>query len=230
MARQDLTELYGILMDSRFEFVGQGEFPIATIYSTIKNRYPELCDDSYLCSVNCQSGHNQPEWRHVVRTALTDLKKRGQGVTSGSRRKFWVIGSSEATGTPEPIEEFGEGRELHTLHRRKERNRKAVLRKKQQVLSLQGCLLCEVCDFDFEAVYGVLGKDFAECHHRVPLFELAEGHKTKLSELAIVCANCHRMLHRSHPMLRVEQLRDLVQAQRIKSQEAEPRDAPDPAV
>src|SRR4051812_46234826 len=93
MGRRDLTELYSILMDSRFEFLGRGEVPLATIYATIKSRYPELCDDSYLCSVNCQSGHNQPEWRHVVRTALTDLKKRGQGIASGSHRKSWLIGA-----------------------------------------------------------------------------------------------------------------------------------------
>jgi predicted HNH restriction endonuclease len=217
MARHDLTELYSILMESRFEFMGQGEASLPTIYTTIKSRYPELCDDSYLCAVNCQSGHNQPEWRHVVRTALTDLKKRGQGIMSGSRRQSWMIGASVTSEQwPQP-EEFVEGRELHVLHRRKERNPKAVRRKKQQVLAACGRLLCEACDFDFEAVYGPLGKGFAECHHRVPLSQLVSGHKTKLSELAIICANCHRILHKSRPMMSIEQLRALILSRRAKT-------------
>jgi hypothetical protein len=220
MARQDLTELYSILMDSRFEFMGLGEVLLATIYTTIKNRYPELCDDSYLCSVNCQSGHNQPEWRHVVRTALTDLKKRGQGIASGTSRKSWLIGvGSPPAHGPQP-EEFAEGRELRVLHRKKERNPKAVRRKKEKVLADHGRLLCEACEFDFEAVYGSLGEGFAECHHRVPLSELSAEHKTKLSELAIVCANCHRMLHRSRPMMSVEELRAVIQARRVQSSPA----------
>jgi hypothetical protein len=230
MARQDLTELYGILMDSRFEFMGRGEVPLDTIYVTIKNRYPELCDDAYLCSVNCQSGHNQPEWRHVVRTALTDLKKRGQGVASGSRRRCWLIGDPgpQAEAVPQP-EEFAEGRELRVLHMRKERNPKAVRRKKQHVLAAEGRLVCEACEFDFAAVYGPLGEGFAECHHRVPLSQLAAGHKTKLSELAIVCANCHRMLHRSRPMMSVEQLRAVIRSRLVDSGPAEPSAAADPA-
>jgi hypothetical protein len=227
MARQDLTELYGILMDSRFEFMGQGEVSLATIYSTVKARYPELCDDSYLCSVNCQSGHNQPEWRHIVRTALTDLKKRGQGVISGSRHRSWLIGWSTQAGTTPGPEEFAEGSELRVLHRRKERNRKAVQRKKEQVLAAHGRLCCEVCDFDFQAVYGSLGEGFAECHHRVPLSELSAGHKTKLSELAIVCANCHRILHRCRRMMSIEELRVVVLLRRKESSRAEPGAAAD---
>ena len=58
------------------------------------------------------------------------------------------------------------------------------------------CLKCEVCDFDFRATYGDLGEGFAECHHVLPLAELAPGTKTKLRDLAILCANCHRMAHR----------------------------------
>jgi len=107
-------------------------------------------------------------------------------------------------------EEFVEGRILTRLHRWKERNRRAVERKKQMVLEKEGRLACEVCGFDFAEVYGRLGAGFAECHHVVPVAELREGHQTRLSELVIVCANCHRMLHRSRPMLSVEELREIV--------------------
>ncbi|WP_198173028.1 HNH endonuclease [Hymenobacter ginkgonis] len=71
---------------------------------------------------------------------------------------------------------------------------------------------CEVCGFNFEQHYGALGQDFAECHHKNPLAERpeelwAQGLTTSLDEVAVVCANCHRMLHRQRPALSVEALR-----------------------
>lgn len=46
-----------------------------------------------------------------------------------------------------------------------------------------------------------------EVHHLIPLRDLKPGHKTKLSELAMVCPNCHRMLHRGSPWPSLEALR-----------------------
>lgn len=109
-------------------------------------------------------------------------------------------------------EAFEEGGVIFQLHRRKERNPKAVQRKRETVLARKGKLTCEACDFDFIDVYGALGTGFAECHHRTPLATLVKAHRTRLSELAILCANCHRMIHRSSPMLSVEELRQLIES------------------
>ena len=78
------------------------------------------------------------------------------------------------------------------------RERKTELSNKRKALALQqtGTLRCEVCNFDFAATYGELGIGYIEAHHTRPISTLAVGHRTKLSELALVCANCHRMLHR----------------------------------
>jgi 5-methylcytosine-specific restriction endonuclease McrA len=54
---------------------------------------------------------------------------------------------------------------------------------------------CRVCGHLFEKVYGQLGVGFAEAHHLVPLSQLRDNVKTRLSDLVTVCANCHRMLH-----------------------------------
>jgi 5-methylcytosine-specific restriction endonuclease McrA len=54
---------------------------------------------------------------------------------------------------------------------------------------------CLVCDLRFVDVYGQLGKDFAEAHHRIPLGQLDGRVRTRLDDLATVCANCHQMLH-----------------------------------
>lgn len=110
----------------------------------------------------------------------------------------------------EEEEEFVEGRILTRMHRQRERNATAVRKKKARVLAETGRLACEGCGFDFEAVYGRLGEGFAECHHTVPVSELKAGQVTRLSDLAVVCANCHRMIHRSRPLLTIEKLRSLI--------------------
>jgi hypothetical protein len=60
-----------------------------------------------------------------------------------------------------------------------------------------GHLVCEVtgCEFDFLDTYGELGRNFAHVHHRRSLAK-RKASRTTLSDLAIVCANCHAMLHR----------------------------------
>ena len=104
-------------------------------------------------------------------------------------------------------EEFPEGKVLTRVHKARERSRAAVTKKKAYVLKRMGTLACEACGFDFREVYGDLGDGFAECHHTVPVSELKKGQKTSLKDLSILCANCHRMIHRSRPMLSVSELK-----------------------
>jgi predicted HNH restriction endonuclease len=61
-----------------------------------------------------------------------------------------------------------------------------------------GRLRCEVpgCGFCFEEVYGDPGKGFAHVHHLNVLSGSDEPIVTTLADLAIVCANCHAMIHR----------------------------------
>lgn len=112
---------------------------------------------------------------------------------------------------------FPEGWLLTRLHYIRERNQVVIGKKKACVLAECGCLECEVCGFDFEAFYGVLGRGLAECHHTVPLAEAVFVRVTRLSDLAIVCANCHRMIHRSSSAMTIEHLREVVSAQRVRS-------------
>jgi len=108
-------------------------------------------------------------------------------------------------------EAFIEGRVLTREHKFRERNRLLVNRKKLEALKAKGRLECEVCEFDFFAIYGEIGRNFAECHHTVPISDLGEARETRLSDLAIVCANCHRMLHRARPWKKIQELKKLVQ-------------------
>lgn len=111
-------------------------------------------------------------------------------------------------------EEFVEGRILTRLHKLRERDSRAVHLKKADAMQRHGSLSCEACYFDFAKTYGEDGIGFAECHHRRPLCELDGIGITKLSDLAIVCANCHRMLHFSKPAKTVEILRFIVESRR----------------
>jgi len=110
-----------------------------------------------------------------------------------------------------------EGKVLLKIHRSKERNRKAVSAKKKLVLFSTGKLACEVCGFDFFEIYGDLGAGFAECHHRVPLSELNGNVSTKLSDLAIVCSNCHSMLHLGDRVRTIEELKQIMKTKRYSS-------------
>lgn len=103
-----------------------------------------------------------------------------------------------------------EGRVLTRVHRARERNRAIVDRKKRAVLQKEGVLRCEACCFDFEATYGERGRGFIECHHTKPIHTLLPGTKTKLADLALLCSNCHRMVHAARPWLSVPQLRQIM--------------------
>jgi 5-methylcytosine-specific restriction protein A len=71
-----------------------------------------------------------------------------------------------------------------------------------------GRLKCEVpgCGFDFEAVYGELGRDYAQVHHLKPLADRTTPSQTKLNDLAVICANCHAMIHRGGKCRPLEKL------------------------
>ncbi|MBG0796644.1 hypothetical protein IYX23_02895 [Methylocystis sp. L43] len=91
----------------------------------------------------------------------------------------------------------GELRRKFILHR----HREAKLRKEKIEEALKangGHLICEVpgCDFDFLERYGELGRGFAHVHHLLELSLLARtGQTVTLKDLAVVCANCHAMIH-----------------------------------
>ena len=107
-------------------------------------------------------------------------------------------------------EEGEEGQILTRIHRYRERNTKLVKRKKERVLKENGTLSCEVCGFDFVEVYGDHGYGFIECHHTKPVSELKVGERTKISDLSLVCSNCHRMIHTKRPWLSVEGLKRMI--------------------
>lgn len=79
-------------------------------------------------------------------------------------------------------------------------------------------LTCMVCGFNFEAVYGDIGRDYIEVHHVKPLYSLDEEVKIDpQNDLVCLCSNCHRMIHRRcDSILSVSELKKLIQGVGLK--------------
>ena len=127
---------------------------------------------------------------------------------------FTLASSTTPTVSVPDIEEeelsAPEGAPSLRQHLHRERNPKIVAAKRRQVLAATGRLACSVCAFDFRQFYGELGSEVCEVHHLRPLADADGEVQTRLDDLAVVCANCHRMLHRSRPFLTLEQLKSKI--------------------
>ena len=56
--------------------------------------------------------------------------------------------------------------------------------------------------------FGQIGNGFIECHHKIPLSKYVKNNVTKLEDLALVCSNCHRMLHKEISELSFEDFKN----------------------
>lgn len=112
--------------------------------------------------------------------------------------------------------EADEGAAVIARHLKRERNRTIRARKLAAVTAVGLPFVCEVCGFSFGATYGDLGDGYIEVHHVLPLH--ASGPTTtRLDDLALLCSNCHRMIHRARPWLTPSELRDRLRADRSSS-------------
>jgi 5-methylcytosine-specific restriction protein A len=102
-----------------------------------------------------------------------------------------IVGSEQL---PEVEQELPEGRLLTALHLRRERHPK--VRKMLIDARGHGGLRCEICDLSRPDLEISMQEAIFEAHHLVPLADAGER-KTKLADLALLCACCHRLLHRA---------------------------------
>jgi putative restriction endonuclease len=82
---------------------------------------------------------------------------------------------------------FSEGSRKYVTHLMAERSAQAIKAVKAALT-----WICEICREDFSKRYGV---DYIEAHHKVPISTYQKKQKTTLSELALLCPNCHRAVH-----------------------------------
>lgn len=137
-------------------------------------------------------------------------------------RGFVVVGKNDVLLGVTPVQEaddrsFPEGAIIFRLHQSRERNGRAPLEAKRQRLVTTGDLACDVCGFSFVQAYGARGAGFIEAHHDEPLSQVRTRVRTRVEDLALVCSNCHRMLHRTRPWLRARELCELLRRERDAS-------------
>ncbi|HZF10372.1 MAG TPA: HNH endonuclease [Thermoanaerobaculia bacterium] len=92
-------------------------------------------------------------------------------------------------------EVFAEGRVVTEAHLRRERDQRLRARLIDRRRS-QSKLRCEICGREEAPGNPTLSQAIFEVHHIVPLAVGAER-KTKLADMALLCACCHRMVHRA---------------------------------
>jgi 5-methylcytosine-specific restriction enzyme A len=120
-----------------------------------------------------------------------------------------ATGEPDGAGTPEADVAI-EAKKLR-WHLRAERNPKLARDAKR----IHGST-CQVCGFIYKDRYGEIGDGYIEAHHITPFSELADR-PTQLdpaADFAVVCASCHRMIHRRRPPYDLDTIRDSINANR----------------
>ncbi|TIL38589.1 HNH endonuclease [Mesorhizobium sp.] len=137
---------------------------------------------------------------------------RGLGNVSTTDRRIWdelglkqqevqrlarlIKSAIDAPIEPEiddTAEEFYEGRLLTRQHLFRERNPR--IRKRLLATRMPGGFSCDICDQSFDYLPHLLREAAFEIHHIVPIAEIGERH-ARLADMALVCACCHRLIHR----------------------------------
>lgn len=70
---------------------------------------------------------------------------------------------------------------------------------------------CYACGFDFEKVYGQIGKGFIHVHHLIPVAQIGKTYQIDpISDLRPVCPNCHSMIHSQNPPMTIDEIKALI--------------------
>jgi predicted HNH restriction endonuclease len=72
---------------------------------------------------------------------------------------------------------------------------------------------CLVCGFDFETLFGDIGKQFIHIHHLKTLASIGDSYVVDpIEDLRPVCPNCHAMLHKKEPPFSIDELQAIIKA------------------
>ncbi|MCZ8076019.1 MAG: HNH endonuclease [Paucibacter sp.] len=156
-------------------------------------------------------GHQRP-------ACLTSLDPKdlwdssGAAVASGQNIRWTLAACIELPGAKSAI--YKEGARYSVTSTAIERNPLA----RAACINHHGCK-CNVCGFDFEAVFGELGKGYIHVHHRVEISTNSSEHQVNpVEDLIPLCPNCHAMAHQKRPPVPVENLKEMYRNRiRIKS-------------
>lgn len=101
---------------------------------------------------------------------------------------------------------YSEGSIINTHCMGYERNQKA----RKECINHYG-YKCMICGFDFEKKYGELGRNYIEVHHITPLASIKKEYIIDpIIDLVPVCSNCHSIIHRSNPIVKIDEMKSVV--------------------
>lgn len=126
--------------------------------------------------------------REVVSAFPQSARDRLAGIAAAIRAELET--GSPIADVPDD-EVFVEGRVITVQHRARDRR----LRLKLLAGKSDNALVCEICSFEPPPITRSLRESFFEAHHIVPLATV-EISKTRVADMALLCAGCHRFIHR----------------------------------
>ena len=142
--------------------------------------------------------------------AVQDVHLTEMGETKAPSETQFPIpkdASSEVMRPTSVADDYLEGGRKERLSRYFDRDPKL----RAAAIALHGTT-CMVCGFNFEAVYGAHGAGYVEVHHLRPVSTLISRTKVDpMTDMVVLCANCHRMVHRNKErMLSPDELRGIL--------------------
>ena len=119
------------------------------------------------------------QWRFEGRFAVTEATEE------------FVVLNRDAGAPDAPVDAgemvWKEGRRRYVTHLLAERSRAM-----SASLKSASALVCDICDDDVSARYGV---QVIDAHHRTPLASWTGEQTVTAADIALVCPNCHRAVH-----------------------------------
>lgn len=158
--------------------VSQGPFP-ADPTASVRARLQERCSD-------------YKAYKHKQDLFESDV---GTGIW---RFRQWQKATPQPSTLKEEVDSYEgfEGRLVPKVHLVRERDPKLVAKFKASLAEAR----CEACSINLSEIYGALAADYIEAHHKNPVALIKEGSATTLDDLAALCPNCHRIIHKNYPM------------------------------
>lgn len=67
---------------------------------------------------------------------------------------------------------------------------------------------CITCRFNFEKIYGEIGKEYIHIYHEKELTMIDVSYEIDpIEDMNPVCSNCHAMIHRKRPAYTIDEIR-----------------------
>jgi len=149
------------------------------------------------------------DMQHFIGKNVSEYYKKGEA-NPIKYMKLEVLNKelfSEDISYPDDIEdkdEYSEGSKKRVTVNAYERNQ----------VARQKCIehykaKCFICEFDFENIYGEIGKGFIHVHHLKQLSDIDEEYKVDpIRDLRPLCPNCHAMVHKRTPAYSIQEIKN----------------------